>query len=1201
MRQSLTFRRPLRQSAASSKENSTGDSRLSSLFAAVLVVALITTSASPLLAVAIEVQRTTLPSTFGAGGFLTIDFVSDVFVQNAVTPLVFAIPTNAGGNPCAIRFEAVRQDGFDAVCAESPTEDGPHLAMDLHYIAIEPGVHAIPATVGGSPTTITIAAGSTSTSAVQHGCASTAACGTEGSVSLSFGTTFSSAPALLLQIQSLNSESSTPPGTASTPHLTSTIVEDTNGNPIISTTGADVALERSETQQGTVSAESIGWLAVEATSACTTLDFSSFGGPASVPFEAIITGAVVDGWADGCTAGEGATFSTGCFSASPAVVATKRTRNEDDGGWLRRCTAGFSATAARFTVDEDRNSGAGNQGDTERNHVDEAASVLAFGTDFSTPVTLSSFSSERTAAGVRFRWTTATEVGNVGFHLYEVTPQRWRRLTQQMIPSHSGDSLEANRYEVEIPAAQGAVFGISSLDIRNHREDKGPFEIGESYGAAHPVEPIDWAAIRTQHQLSAQRRSQARQKARSHSPDALDVHLSRTGLYRIYYDEMAAAGLDLEGVPIRSIAVLSKGASYPRRVESPTSDGLFGPGGFVEFLGHRADSLYTRSQIYRIEVAPDAVTPIERSQGPSPLALPAQDYREQLTVEENRRYSFASPNGDPWFDRRILSFGSPSVERIQLPVEGLSSRSGHAQLQVDLWGVTDFPASPDHHVQIALNGHLLWEQTFDGLRAISAEARVPAEILREGNNELSITVPGDTGQPFDLIHLEAARLSYQRRFLARSDRLDFQARGSLFAIDGFSSPRVVAYRLPNGISQPPAFLPVESEEDRAGTFRIRFPGDPDRRQRYLVAAESALLSPDLLVLPTAREIPSAEAQLLIISHPSFLSGLDDLIRVRRSEGYSVLAIDVEDIYWRHSHGLPSPEAIRAFIAESVASRGTEFVLLVGGDTYDPKDYTGSGSLSFIPTPYVQTDDLVRFTPSDAALVDIDGDGFPDLPIGRLPVRTTEELASVLGKTLGFSASGPRATAVFAADDREPMASFSHISDRLIEGLPDPWEVSRVYLDELDAISGREILLGALERSPAVTSFIGHSGPAAWTFDGLFNADDAASLSNAEPMIVVQWGCWNTYHVVPTYDTLGHNLLLTGEHGAAAVLGAATLTSLESERLLAPLVLETMMEKGVPIGAAMQKAKSELLLSHPQRLDVLLGWTLLGDPTLVASP
>jgi hypothetical protein len=38
-----------------------------------------------------------------------------------------------------------------------------------------------------------------------------------------------------------------------------------------------------------------------------------------------------------------------------------------------------------------------------------------------------------------------------------------------------------------------------------------------------------------------------------------------------------------------------------------------------------------------------------------------------------------------------------------------------------------------------------------------------------------------------------------------------------------------------------------------------------------------------------------------------------------------------------------------------------------------------------------------------------------------------------------------------------------------------------------------------------------------------------------------------------------------------------------------------------IGEALRDAKLELAQTHPNLLDVLLGWSLLGDPALVIQP
>ena len=47
---------------------------------------------------------------------------------------------------------------------------------------------------------------------------------------------------------------------------------------------------------------------------------------------------------------------------------------------------------------------------------------------------------------------------------------------------------------------------------------------------------------------------------------------------------------------------------------------------------------------------------------------------------------------------------------------------------------------------------------------------------------------------------------------------------------------------------------------------------------------------------------------------------------------------------------------------------------------------------------------------------------------------------------------------------------------------------------------------------------------------------------------VQWGCWNTYYVDPVNAYLVQSFLFSGDRGAAAVLGASTLTDSSSEQL-----------------------------------------------------
>ncbi|MEJ2655383.1 MAG: undecaprenyl-diphosphate phosphatase, partial [Acidihalobacter sp.] len=175
------------------------------------------------------------------------------------------------------------------------------------------------------------------------------------------------------------------------------------------------------------------------------------------------------------------------------------------------------------------------------------------------------------------------------------------------------------------------------------------------------------------------------------------------------------------------------------------------------------------------------------------------------------------------------------------------------------------------------------------------------------------------------------------------------------------------------------------------------------------------------------------------------------------------------------------------------------------------------------------------------------------------------------------------------------------SEAFIGKLGAGWDVTRAYVEGLGVSTARARLMDAIDQGAALTDFIGHSGLTVWTFSGLFNSRDVAALTNAgRPTVVTQWGCWNTYHVEPSYDGLGQRFLLEPDRGAAAVLGSATWTLAESDDALGRLIMPLLTEPGMPIGTAVVEAKQKLAATRPDLIDVQLGWTLLGDPALVAA-
>ena len=827
------------------------------------------------------------------------------------------------------------------------------------------------------------------------------------------------------------------------------------------------------------------------------------------------------------------------------------------------------------------------------------------------PVTLASFFAERSARGLDVEWTTETETSTVGYALFGRRGPKdpWRPLVPKLVPTRSIDRLAPQSYRLTLPDEGATELLLEDADLAGRRSRHGPFETGRRYGTAASAVPIDWTEVRAE--IAAAEEEGRRARAGAKTAPAAELRVEADGLYRVTYEDLLAAGIDFAGTNVdRMTLTLARGGKgVPIYVRGPAkAPETFGPGAFFEFRGEALrGSLYTRSRVYRLTAASGGGRPARALiEDGTPTGAPAAFYPETVAVDRDRLYSFASPNGDPWYEEPVLAQGSPAVKSFPLEVDALAADAGaETRLHVDLWGVTNWPSAPDHHLEISLNGTRLVDERFDGLTARSYDLALPPGLLFEGTNVLEVRLPGDTGNAFDLVHVDRYALSHPRRFVARAGRLSFPSvpgRIEVTGLSGTGASDLTVY-VRNGAAR----LANVAVEGSGGALRAAFsiPGAGLSRDasRVDVATRVSLLVPEIRpARAVPAEIGGERADYLIVTHPSLAGALAPLVAARESEGLKVKVVDVLDLYALYSGGEVDPQAIRAYVRFAAERLGVRQLLLVGADTYDYLDHLGIGSTSLIPTPYAQTDDLIRFTPADSLYGDLDGDGVQDLALGRLPARTAAELSRLIEKTLAWD--GALSGALFAADgsDAEDTRTFSAISDQLIAEVPAGWPLTRAYVDDLGAAAARQRLIASFDQGPALVHFVGHSGPTVWSFQGLFSAADGDALQNfGRPSLVVQWGCWNTYHVAPEVDTLAHRLLLAGPQGAAAVIGSATLSRTESDRRIGPALLARLMVPGTTLGDALLGAKRAIAAGPGDLRDVLLGWTLLGDPAARLRP
>ena len=830
------------------------------------------------------------------------------------------------------------------------------------------------------------------------------------------------------------------------------------------------------------------------------------------------------------------------------------------------------------------------------------------GTALSTPITLASLASVRMAERVEIDFSVATQVGVAGYQVFEGSGDL--RTPVGELLAASGDSLTPVRLKMSAQFSS-ASFYLQVLNIDSTIQWFGPFAVGASEGSMPDLPAIDWPALRLEADTSSQR--QASQisadlaKARLRINRAGPVKLDATALFKVAPN---LRGLALAGLQLREGSV-----QVPFEVQS--QDSLFNEGDTLWFFAtdmanehgrSAAEYLYGDARTYVIE--PGAGRLIRPVSGGFDGAV-ASSYLRRETIERQTQYVFSSPAADPFAGERLLArAGSPAKAAYQF---ALPDRTGSSvAILAQLWGGADFAAVDDHHAQLKIGAQTLAAQRFDGINA--AQLRGNANIALGQALSLDVVIPGDNSQRFDLVHVDKVSVDYAAALKAGPEGWLQLKHASLIAsqVDGFSSgfesaavnsitlvARVAGLNADASAWWMSSGLPVRLASRAApnATTDIALPINAQPGDDLLVFNGASAISPQILPWLMQAHLSAGSADYLIVAHPQFVDRMAPFVAAKQAQGLQVKIASTEAIYQRYGTGSPSAKAIADYVRIAKVQLGTRFVLLVGGDSYDPRNYLGAGSLSFVPTPYVNLHPLVRFGASDSAYADTNGDLLPDLAIGRWPVRSAAELEAVMLKSLK---PGTNKRALMLADNQDVADAFSfkNASDQVITALS-PSSVTTAYLDSLSTAQARAVLLARVNANDRLIHYFGHSGPTTWSYPapGILSASDiySGALGNSQPNILVQWGCWNSYHVIPQYNTLAHAWLL-GPNGAQAVIGAAALTDAANDALLAKAFGSALLSSPT-IGEALMQAKRQLGTTRPSAMDVLLGTTLLGDPAL----
>jgi len=326
------------------------------------------------------------------------------------------------------------------------------------------------------------------------------------------------------------------------------------------------------------------------------------------------------------------------------------------------------------------------------------------------------------------------------------------------------------------------------------------------------------------------------------------------------------------------------------------------------------------------------------------------------------------------------------------------------------------------------------------------------------------------------------------------------------------------------------------------------------------------------ILPEKPLFTADEYDMLIITDESFVSNLQPLVDHKNDNGVKTILETVQDIYPAYD-GRDDTEDIKLRIKDAIEELGIDYVLIAGGRQ-------GQSINWYVPSRRTMNDDnwetgyesdlyyadIYKYDGENLIFEDWDSnengvfaefkgirrdtmDYYPDVTVGRLPIRTAAEADTIVNKIIDYENNADDSwfkTAVVISGDTFPPSRG---------GSPGWWEgeletgltvtalenigftMNKLWLSIPGAFEGREDVQAAFNAGAGFVHFAGHSNPASWgnhppddedhVFIDGFKMWDGPKINNEGQLPIVMFGgCHSAqfnvtlYHIITGMQKFG---------------------------------------------------------------------------------
>jgi len=715
----------------------------------------------------------------------------------------------------------------------------------------------------------------------------------------------------------------------------------------------------------------------------------------------------------------------------------------------------------------------------------------------------------------------------------------------------------------------------------------------------------------------------------NYTKNRVKIYIRKEGLYAVSGKDLEDKGWDISRINRNYLRLYNLGREIPIEIIGSKKRGLqrddkivfFGEKlSDIDVTHYRPLTMYSLENVYILELSDSPGLRFSQEEGMiksssgEPFSYPfTKKVYDKNSLIRLRNANFAKPEEHLVYSGAING-GEKWESSVTLPDPDIwSTLYVKFKMMVRGDAVNQEEANP---VDVYLGGRLIasGEWTGANLSIIQSSDFSPAFLDEEGKNSITV-INRSSGGEFSPMYVDWFEITYPRLFKADENFLRFRApekySGAFcnFTIENFSSPDIILFkkdisRIIGGV--------VKSVTDSLNnkTFTLSFEDSivsPDAE--YLAATVRSLLMPDSInsiQFPASFLANNRAPNIIIVPVDSFLTDINRLVKYRDENGIKSAVVMLDDIYNEFGYGIPGPEPIRLFLrwAYNVWNPKPVTVLLAGSGTFWGRKSQSEGNL--IPVPIFHS---IKFGACAAdhfySLLE-GGDNKPDLGVARFPVKTIENLKTIVDKTIEYGnvpAQQWQNSYCFIAAGGHGNIFLYQTEEFISKDISPDLSPVRLYLSSAKGASyvgTRDNLVSYINNGLFLLNFRGHGGGAVWSDGGTFVIEDMDLLHNkGKYPFVTSMTCF-TADFSSTREGLGESMLVSKDKGAVGFWGATGVGWIFNDYNLLTEFLRVMRtEPDMYVGEMIKEAKRNFLTLYGgsiARSDAYQ-YTLLGDPCL----